>query len=172
MYDQVTAHDAVSNANVDAYNQYVKTSRDNAGSLPDLSGTLPDKITAPVSVTPPASVGTPARRAGSSGPTHHGRQDGHASGRKRSGSVGQGPTGVWTPPTPPVTQAPPQSTTTQSVNPVSTSQPPISTPTTVPPSGSGRSVARTDGCSAAAPGLEISVLGGERRFPVWYGWAR
>jgi len=34
MYDQVTAHDAVSNANVDAYNQYVKTSRDNAGSLP------------------------------------------------------------------------------------------------------------------------------------------
>jgi hypothetical protein len=144
MYDQVTAHDAVSNANVDAYNQYVKTSRDNAGSLPDLSGTLPDKITAPVSVMPPAPVGTAQGAPVSGGPTAP-RSSGRTPQPVASGPApaGQGPTGVWTPPstptqpTPPVTQVPPQSTTTQGVNPVSTSQLPVSTPTTVPPSGSG-----------------------------------
>jgi hypothetical protein len=74
--------------------------------------------------------------------------------------------------TPPVTQVPPQSTTTQSVNPVSTNQPPISTPpTTVPPSGGGP-VGGTTGwvlSGGTGSGGDISSRLGSGRSPAGTG---
>jgi hypothetical protein len=144
MYDQISAHDQIAQANVDAYNEYVQASQFNASSLPDLSGTLPDKIAAPVSVTPPAGVAAPRRKV-SSGPTAPRSSAGPTSHpvAGRPTPVGQGPAGVWTPPPSPIQPTPPvsQSTTPQGVNPPLTANqsPMLTTPpsTALPPSVDG-----------------------------------
>lgn len=69
MYDQVSQHNAASQANVDAYNNYVQDSKFNSANLPPMSGTMVTSTTAPVAVgTSPQVAGKSATTAGPTAP--------------------------------------------------------------------------------------------------------
>lgn len=90
MYDQSAHHNAVSTANVDAYTNYVTSSKYNSVNLPPMSGTITSTATtAPVTVvTGPQVAGRPAAATGA-------RTAPRSTGGTAARSVhGSGPAGV------------------------------------------------------------------------------